>query len=86
MPRGMILPMSDGDQFETKMGNFEEVAGDLKEIVRFHCPFCLPTKLLVHAGTQDGMPALIHSLPICKEFDELDPDEFLHRARVRYSG
>jgi hypothetical protein len=68
------------------IGSLEEVAPGLEEIVAFHCPFCLPARNLVRAGVLNGGPALLHELPYCKEYDDLDPDEFLHRARVRYSG
>jgi hypothetical protein len=75
--------MSEPDE---AVGTYDDVAGEMEKIVSLFCPFCLPAKRLVHAGILSGSPALVHELPYCKEFDDLEPDEFLHRARVRYSG
>jgi hypothetical protein len=38
------------------------------------CPFC---QKKFHAGEEDGVPGIIHEMPPCDTFLELEPDEFL---------
>lgn len=41
----------------------------------FKCPFC---KGQVSASLEP--PCLLHAVPMCKKFDELEPDEFMHEC------
>lgn len=48
------------------------------------CPFCQRKFSAGH--DDDGNPGLIHTLPTCKQFDELEPDEYLRAVRLKYSS
>jgi hypothetical protein len=52
--------------------------------LRMVCPFC-GGKVDAGYGGQHNAPMVIHTLPYCKEFDELEPDRFLESARIRLS-
>ena len=51
--------------------------------VSFLCPFC---GCSVEAGVNSAtdMPTVLHMLPTCARFDELEPDEFLAAARAEF--
>ena len=47
------------------------------------CPFCLGK----YSGADvDGQGAVCHSMPMCKEFDELNVLDFLEAARLKIEG
>ena len=45
------------------------------------CPFC-DHQATIQVGTFDGEPCLMHDAVHCREFDELEADVFLRRARL----
>lgn len=47
--------------------------------IEVKCPFCGGK---VAAGSKPAI--LVHSLPPCDRFNELDADEFLHQVRLKY--
>jgi len=47
------------------------------------CPFC---KKKFQAGKDaDDNSGVVHELPICKQFEELDIVEYLRQVRLKYS-
>jgi hypothetical protein len=45
------------------------------------CPFC--GGRLAYTVDADGRPdGLLHSLPTCNRYDDLEIDEFMHQANV----
>ena len=47
------------------------------------CPFCLGK----YSGADvDGKGAVCHSMPMCKEFEELSVLDFLEAARLKLEG
>lgn len=50
--------------------------------VRIKCPFC---DGVATAGEEDGVPTILHTLPPCPSFVELEPDEYLRAVRLRLS-
>jgi hypothetical protein len=54
--------------------------GSIQVELEMSCPFCA---LPVVAGTEnDGTPSLLHGLPMCPLFEELEPDRFLEACRI----
>lgn len=56
--------------------------------VRFICPFC---KRECSAGftRQPGakeLPAVIHDMPSCPKFDDLEISDFLHEVNIQYGA
>lgn len=49
-------------------------AQEMQEIASATCPFC---GLPFSAGYVAGEPAVLHGLPTCEKFNELQIDEFL---------
>jgi len=51
---------------------------EIVEMVDFSCPFC---NQIVSAGVHaNDKSFLAHGIPMCKEFDTMEPDEFLQRC------
>jgi hypothetical protein len=48
------------------------------------CPFC--QKKFQAGKDGDGNSGIVHQLPICKQFEELDPPEYLRQVRLKYSS
>ena len=49
-----------------KPGDIEEAAGP------FQCPFCTGTFSVSNPPELDKAPAILHTLPTCKEYDSLE--------------
>ena len=48
---------------------------------------CICGGTLVTTTDDDGNPAsLLHSMPMCKEYEMLEPDEFLRWLRTKIEG
>jgi hypothetical protein len=52
----------------------------MSESVDFRCPFCGKH---VHATTVNG-GEILHPLPTCVEFEQLEPDVFLKKVREHF--
>lgn len=50
-----------------------------KVLIEFTCPFC--TKQV-----RAGIDFLMHQTPQCKEFEELEPDDFMVQANNKLLG
>jgi hypothetical protein len=50
-------------------------------IAAITCPFC-DHKATIQVGDCDGEPVLMHDAVYCREFEDLDADVFLRRARL----
>jgi hypothetical protein len=51
--------------------------------IRIECPFC---NGVADAGEDsDGLPGVVHTLPTCTQFEQLEPDEYLRAVRLRLS-
>ena len=56
----------------------------LEDHIDFDCPFCGEP---VRAGSNpDGEGAVLHRMPMCEQFDKLDPFEFLQAVRSRLTN
>lgn len=53
---------------------------DLKDSIQVKCPFCRGTAMFGFIDSDD-FGALLHSLPMCKKFEELPPDQFITAVR-----
>lgn len=53
------------------------------EIGDVPCPFCDGE---YYAELVDGRCTVVHSMPLCREFDELEVLDFLEAARLRLEG
>jgi hypothetical protein len=70
---------------------FEELRkrfpADFTPQVAVRCPFCEEkTRAIFVAGEDETGPAILHEMPFCPEFEELEIDAFLIRVRSRLSG
>jgi hypothetical protein len=52
-----------------------------RDLVRFKCPFCKGDASAVE--TASGIPGVMHTMPTCEKFDELEPDDYLHAVNAR---
>lgn len=55
----------------------------IEDKVQFVCPFCQKN---ASAGETDNVPYVLHEQPMCKLFEELEPDVYLRRVREFYQG
>jgi hypothetical protein len=54
--------------------------------VEFACPFCeLRVKAgeAVRPGDGEATPCVVHDEPVCKRFDELEPDEYMTAVNAK---
>ena len=63
--------------------NGEEV--EIKELIRFICPFC-GAKCSVTEEKETGEPGVLHSLPTCRMYDDNPIDEYLHQVNIQYGA
>ena len=48
------------------------------------CPFC---KKVFQAGKDsEDRHGVVHELPICEEFEKMEPTEYLKAVRLKYSS
>jgi hypothetical protein len=51
------------------------------------CPFCAANRRGVYSAGEDAEGAFVlHTVPVCAEYERLDPLEFLAAARSRIEG
>ena len=74
---------------EPKKRHLERLDEQADEVIPFKpthkvvCPFC---KLLFYMGKEpDGTSAITHKTPACKEFMDMDVEDFLRKVRMVYS-
>lgn len=53
-------------------------------LAEFECPFCGNLGAAIER-TNDGGVGVLHEVPYCKEFDELEPDEYIRAVRQKLS-
>lgn len=41
------------------------------------CPFC-GAEVQASDGSKGGEPGVLHGMPMCKKFEELEPDRFMY--------
>lgn len=51
--------------------------------VAFICPFC-GGEARAQAGEREAV--VLHTMPMCSQFERLQADEYIHAVRVRYQA
>ena len=60
--------------------------GVLSPELTLKCHACGCDVAIGHEGTKDGDPAILHALPECRAFRELDMLEYLTQMRKHYQA
>jgi len=58
---------------------------EMRAQLQFLCPFCQRV-CSANASEENGMIGVVHTLPTCAQFDDLEPSDFLAATRQRFSN